>query len=73
MAKAARIMITIPAELAERLEPYRGRFNISAVCADALRQQVESMDAQERQRDNELEHLRREVARLTTLYGHKDK
>ena len=37
MAKAARIMITmIPAELAERLEPYRGRFNISAVYCGCL-------------------------------------
>lgn len=41
---SARLMITIPSELNERLEPFRSRLNLSAICADAIERKVKELE-----------------------------
>lgn len=40
---ATRVSITIPDDLAERLEPYRDRMNISKVCARAIERELSDL------------------------------
>lgn len=41
---SARIMITIPSELNERLEPFRSRLNLSKIAAEAIEQRVSELE-----------------------------
>jgi hypothetical protein len=40
---ATRVSITIPDDLAERLEPYRDRMNISKVCSEAIERELSTL------------------------------
>ena len=40
MATTTRLSITIPNDLAKRLEPYRDRINISKVCSECLEKEL---------------------------------
>ncbi|HEX2034160.1 MAG TPA: hypothetical protein VHS99_08235 [Chloroflexota bacterium] len=46
----ARLNITIPDDLAAALDQYRSRLNLSQICAHALRQEVQKMEALDRGR-----------------------
>ena len=62
---ATKLTITIPDELAERLEPWRDRMNISKVCAAAIHREVATLEKlpQEVQLiTNLIKRLRREKA-----------
>jgi post-segregation antitoxin (ccd killing protein) len=44
MTAAKKVTITIPDDLAERLEPWRDRMNISKVCSRAISQEVKDLE-----------------------------
>jgi len=58
---ATRIQITIPDELAQRLEPWRDRMNISKVCAEAIQSEITTLEAS---LTPEIEGLAEIIARL---------
>ena len=44
MSAVKKMSISIPSDLAERLEPWRDRMNVSGVCADAIRREIEGLE-----------------------------
>ena len=40
MAEVKKLTITIPSDLAERLEPWRDRMNISKLCSEAIEREI---------------------------------
>jgi hypothetical protein len=51
MAPARKLTISIPEELARRLEPWRERMNISRVCSEAIAQEIDALEGLSRGRD----------------------
>ena len=61
-----RVTISVPDTLLERLQPVKRRFNISAICQEALEMAItyEELKTQAREQDNLVERLRAEKSVL---------
>ena len=61
-----RVTISVPNTLLERLQPLKGRFNISAICQEALEMAItyEELKVQASEQDNLIERLRVEKSVL---------
>jgi post-segregation antitoxin (ccd killing protein) len=44
MSAAKKVTITVPDDLAERLDPWRDRMNISKVCSRAISQEIKDLE-----------------------------
>jgi post-segregation antitoxin (ccd killing protein) len=48
-ARGKAVNVYLPGDVVARLAPLKGRINVSAVCADALRFEIERIEEAERQ------------------------
>jgi hypothetical protein len=70
MPRVRRVTITIPAELADRIQKFRHRLNLSLLATDAITEAVEQLEWQNeqlRRHEVEREDYEQKMQRLRTL------